>query len=134
MSRGHRSSAANRSYAAPRVLLNSQLERASSQAGLPARAALHPLQPAFITNDGSHCGYCTSGQICSAVAMLDEHAAGTASAATVDVAASTIPLSNHEIRERMSGNLCRCGAYHGIVATIEQVATAAESHTDQVAI
>ena len=70
----------------------------------------HPLQAAFVRNDGLQCGYCTSGQICSAVGMLAEHEAGT-------------PLSDDEIRERMSGNLCRCGAYNGIVAAIREVAS-----------
>jgi len=82
----------------------------------------HPLQAAFVSHDGFQCGYCTSGQICSAVAMLAEHKAGSASAVTGDVAAADIPLSAGEIRERMSGNVCRCGAYNGIVSAIEEVA------------
>src|SRR5580700_6945860 len=90
--------------------------------GLGDVEALHPLQEAFVTHDGFQCGYCTAGQICSAVGMLAEHAAGAASHASVDVAAIDIPLSNLEIRERMSGNICRCGAYNGIVAAIDQVA------------
>jgi xanthine dehydrogenase YagT iron-sulfur-binding subunit len=92
--------------------------------GLAGEAALHALQEAFIEHDGFQCGYCTSGQICSAVAMLAEHAAGTASAATAEVAAAETPLSNLEIRERMSGNVCRCGAYNGIVDAIDHVARA----------
>jgi xanthine dehydrogenase YagT iron-sulfur-binding subunit len=91
--------------------------------GVAPASALHPLQKAFIEHDGFQCGYCTPGQICSALAMLDEHAHGTASAATADVA-SLVPVSltEAEIRERMSGNLCRCGAYVGIVAAISSVA------------
>jgi len=90
--------------------------------GLAPDGGLHPLQEAFITHDGFQCGFCTSGQICSALGMLAEHDAGSASAASADVAAAAIQLSNGEIRERMSGNLCRCGAYNGIVAAIQQVA------------
>jgi xanthine dehydrogenase YagT iron-sulfur-binding subunit len=82
----------------------------------------HPLQPAFIAADGFQCGYCTPGQICSALGMLAEHAAGAPSAVTADVAATDIPLTDAEIRERMSGNLCRCGAYNGITDAIRQVA------------
>ena len=91
--------------------------------GVAPATALHPLQKAFIEHDGFQCGYCTPGQICSALAMLDEHARGTASAATADVASlAPVNLSEAEIRERMSGNLCRCGAYAGIVAAISAVA------------
>lgn len=88
----------------------------------------HPLQESFVRNDGLQCGYCTSGQICSAVGMLAEHAAGAPSAATApDGAARTAStarteLTDAEIRERMSGNLCRCGAYNGIVDAIREVA------------
>jgi xanthine dehydrogenase YagT iron-sulfur-binding subunit len=82
----------------------------------------HPLQPAFIAADGFQCGYCTPGQICSALGMLAEHAAGAPSAVTADLAATEIPLTDDEIRERMSGNLCRCGAYNGITDAIRQVA------------
>ncbi|MCW2865144.1 MAG: 2Fe-2S iron-sulfur cluster binding protein [Actinoallomurus sp.] len=82
----------------------------------------HPLQTAFIRDDGFQCGYCTSGQICSAIGMLAEHGAGSASAVTEHVAATGIALSGAEIRERMSGNLCRCGAYNGIVRAIQDVA------------
>jgi xanthine dehydrogenase YagT iron-sulfur-binding subunit len=83
----------------------------------------HPLQPAFIAADGFQCGYCTPGQICSALGMLAEHAAGAPSAVTADLAATDIPLTDDEIRERMSGNLCRCGAYNGIVEAIQEVAS-----------
>jgi xanthine dehydrogenase YagT iron-sulfur-binding subunit len=90
--------------------------------GLARGEELHPMQAAFIKHDGFQCGYCTPGQICSAVAMLNEVAAGTASAVTADVTATTeVKLSDVEIRERMSGNICRCGAYPNIVAAIHQV-------------
>jgi xanthine dehydrogenase YagT iron-sulfur-binding subunit len=82
----------------------------------------HPLQEAFVRHDGLQCGYCTSGQICSAIGMLAEHKDGAPSAATEHLAATGSELTPAEIRERMSGNLCRCGAYNGIVAAIENVA------------
>ncbi len=88
--------------------------------GLSAGGTPHPLQAAFVRHDGFQCGYCTPGQICSAVGMLAEHRAGSASAVTADVAASP-QLSDPEIRERMSGNLCRCAAYNGIVDAIREV-------------
>ena len=81
----------------------------------------HPLQSAFIRHDGFQCGYCTSGQICSAIGMLAEHAAGAPSAVTEHLG-SVPELTDDEIRERMSGNLCRCGAYNGIVDAIKEVA------------
>ena len=83
----------------------------------------HPLQDAFVRFDGLQCGYCTPGQICSAIGMLEEHDNGAPSAVTDDVAGPT-PLTRNEIRERMSGNLCRCGAYNGIVDAIESVGAA----------
>jgi xanthine dehydrogenase YagT iron-sulfur-binding subunit len=79
------------------------------------------MQTAFIHHDGFQCGYCTPGQICSAVAMLAEVDAGWPSHVTTDVAASAL-LTNSEIAERMSGNLCRCAAYPNIVAAIKDVA------------
>lgn len=86
---------------------------------------LHPVQQAFLELDGYQCGYCTPGQICSAIGMLAEHAAGWPSAASDDVRpAAGPPLTPDEIRERMSGNLCRCSAYTSIV---EAVARAAEA-------
>jgi xanthine dehydrogenase YagT iron-sulfur-binding subunit len=81
----------------------------------------HPLQAAFVKNDGFQCGYCTSGQICSAIGMLAEHDAGMPSAVTEHLCAPETELSNGEIRERMSGNLCRCGAYNGIADSIQEV-------------
>ncbi|MET7479130.1 2Fe-2S iron-sulfur cluster-binding protein [Streptomyces sp. NPDC005648] len=81
----------------------------------------HPLQAAFVRTDGFQCGYCTPGQICSAIGMLAEHKDGAPSAATEHLA-DTGELDDAEIRERMSGNLCRCGAYNGIVAAIKEVA------------
>lgn len=83
--------------------------------------ALHPMQQAFIDQDGFQCGYCTPGQVCSAVGMLDEFAAGAPSHVTEDLAGET-ELTDAEIRERMSGNLCRCGAYPNILAAIRQAA------------
>lgn len=80
-----------------------------------------PLQQAFLEHDGYQCGYCTPGQICSATAMLQEIANNWPSDASEDLEGS-IAISGEEIRERMSGNLCRCGAYANIVAAIEQVA------------
>jgi len=91
--------------------------------GLSRGDALHPVQAAFIENDGFQCGYCTPGQICSAVGMLDEAAKGAASFVTPDVRASgRVDLTDAEIRERMSGNICRCGAYPGIVSAVRSVA------------
>ncbi|HSX59818.1 MAG TPA: 2Fe-2S iron-sulfur cluster-binding protein [Tahibacter sp.] len=89
--------------------------------GLGSGGGLHPLQRAFIDCDGLQCGYCTPGQICAAAAMLEEIAAGVPSYLTADLSAP-IPVSRDEIRERMSGNLCRCGAHNGIVDAILRVA------------
>ena len=90
--------------------------------GIGTPEAMHPLQTAFIRHDGFQCGYCTSGQICSAVGMLAEAAANWPSHATEDVSGARIELTDAEIRERMSGNICRCAAYPNIVAAIRQVA------------
>ena len=90
--------------------------------GLGAPTALHPLQAAFIERDAFQCGYCTPGQLCSAVGMLSEAKAGWPSHATADVSSKQITLSDAEIRERMSGNICRCAAYPNIVAAIRDVA------------
>ena len=89
--------------------------------GLAQGNELHPMQAAFIEHDGFQCGYCTPGQICSAVAMLQELQAGAPSVVTANLSKmGLIDLTDDEIRERMSGNLCRCGAYVGIVAAIRQ--------------
>jgi xanthine dehydrogenase YagT iron-sulfur-binding subunit len=93
----------------------------TTAAGLAPAGGLHPLQQAFIDHDGFQCGYCTPGQICSAVGMLAEAAAGHPSHVTRDLTAP-VALVDDEIRERMSGNLCRCGAYVNIVAAIREVA------------
>ncbi|MEU6456552.1 MULTISPECIES: 2Fe-2S iron-sulfur cluster-binding protein [unclassified Streptomyces] len=95
--------------------------------GMAEGDRLHPVQQAFLDLDGYQCGYCTPGQICSAIAVIEEHAAGWPSAATDDVRpeAGPPPLTPDEIRERMSGNLCRCGAY---VSIVQAVTRAAEAH------
>jgi xanthine dehydrogenase YagT iron-sulfur-binding subunit len=90
--------------------------------GLAKGDQLHPMQAAFIKYDGFQCGYCTPGQICSAVALLEEARRGDVSHVTEDVTATaTTQLTEDQIRERMSGNICRCGAYPGIVAAIQEV-------------
>ncbi|MGX9394145.1 2Fe-2S iron-sulfur cluster-binding protein (plasmid) [Nitrobacteraceae bacterium UC4446_H13] len=86
--------------------------------GLASDGALHPLQLSFIEHDGFQCGYCTPGQICSAAGMIDEIERGVPSHVTEDLSSRTIALSREELRERMSGNLCRCGAHNGIVDAI----------------
>jgi len=93
--------------------------------GLGSPGALHPMQAAFVRHDGFQCGYCTPGQICSAVGMLAEAKAGWPSHATADVASPRVALTEAEIRERMSGNICRCAAYPNIVAAIREVAEGA---------
>ena len=87
--------------------------------GLAQDGELHPLQAAFIKHDGFQCGYCTPGQICSAIGMFHEFKVGVPSAVTPDVSADSA-FSDEEIRERMSGNLCRCGAYNGIVQAVRE--------------
>ena len=89
--------------------------------GLAENGNLHPMQRAFIEHDGYQCGYCTPGQIVSAVGMLDEAEAGWPSHVTEDLSAEEIVLDDEEIRERMSGNLCRCAAYANIVPAIREV-------------
>jgi xanthine dehydrogenase YagT iron-sulfur-binding subunit len=95
--------------------------------GLAKGDELHPVQAAFIKYDGFQCGYCTPGQICSAVGMLAEARRGDVSHVTEDVSAPVKQLSDDEIRERMSGNICRCGAYPGIVAAIREAHTGKET-------
>jgi xanthine dehydrogenase YagT iron-sulfur-binding subunit len=89
--------------------------------GLAQGNRLHPMQTAFIKSDAFQCGYCTPGQICSAVGLLDEARRGEVSHVTGDLTATATRLTDDEIRERMSGNICRCGAYPQIVAAIQEV-------------
>ena len=96
----------------------------SAQAPDTEASQLHPLQQAFISHDGFQCGYCTPGQICSAVGMLAEARAGMPSHVSADIEAMDAPLTGEEIRERMSGNLCRCSAYPNIVDAISEVVKA----------
>ena len=89
--------------------------------GMATDDALHPVQEAFIEHDGFQCGYCTPGQICSAVALLDELKRGDASFVTEDITSPGTEATDAEIRERMSGNICRCAAYPQILAAIREV-------------
>ncbi len=98
-------------------------DRVVTVEGLANGDQLHPVQAAFLENDGFQCGYCTPGQICSAVALLDEIRKGEASAVTANIAdVKPVNLTDEEIRERMSGNICRCGAYPNILASVRAVA------------
>lgn len=92
--------------------------------GLAKGDTLHPVQAAFIENDGFQCGYCTPGQICASVALLEEVKRGCASVVTADLTRppQLAEISEREIKERLSGNLCRCSAYNGIVAAVQQAA------------
>ena len=99
-------------------------EKITTIEGLANGSTLHPMQAAFVEHDGFQCGYCTPGQICSAVGMLAEARAGRPSFVTADLAHEHPTLDDAEIRERMSGNICRCAAYPNIVAAIRQVAGA----------
>ena len=97
-----------------------QGEQITTIEGLAQGEQLHPLQTAFLEHDGFQCGYCTPGQICSAVALLQEAERGDASLLSADLQSSgKVELTAVEIRERMSGNICRCGAYPGIVQAIQ---------------
>jgi xanthine dehydrogenase YagT iron-sulfur-binding subunit len=89
--------------------------------GIATEGELHPLQQAFIEHDGFQCGYCTPGQICSAIGMVREIRRGLPSHVSSNLTSERIFLSHDELRERMSGNLCRCGAYNGIVEAITEV-------------
>ena len=100
-----------------------QRDRITTIEGLGTPDALHPMQAAFIRHDGFQCGYCTPGQICSAVAVLDEIRRGVPSHVTADITVQPL-LSAAELRERMSGNICRCGAYSNIAEAITEVAEA----------
>ncbi len=97
--------------------------------GLAKGDDLHPMQAAFIKHDGFQCGYCTPGQICSAVALMNEAKNGEASFVTANLRtnAKSVKLSDDEIRERMSGNICRCGAYPNIVKAIQEVHSGRET-------
>jgi xanthine dehydrogenase YagT iron-sulfur-binding subunit len=95
--------------------------------GLAKGDELHPVQAAFIKYDGFQCGYCTPGQICSAVGLLEEAKRGDVSHVTPDVTVTTTRLTDDEIRERMSGNICRCGAYPKIVAAIQEAHSGRET-------
>jgi xanthine dehydrogenase YagT iron-sulfur-binding subunit len=88
--------------------------------GLAEIGHLHPLQHAFLEHDGFQCGHCTPGQLCSAVGMADEIERGVPSAVTKDLSVEMIEVDHDELRERMSGNLCRCGAYNGIIDAITE--------------
>lgn len=99
-------------------------DRVTTIEGLGTPDDLHPMQKAFVTHDGYQCGYCTPGQICSAVAVLDEIRRGVPSHATADL--MDVAFSDAELRERMSGNLCRCAAYPNIIAAIRDVAERGE--------
>jgi xanthine dehydrogenase YagT iron-sulfur-binding subunit len=96
--------------------------RITTAAGLESAQGLHPVQQAFVDCDAFQCGYCTPGQVCSAIGMLAEVAEGHPSHVTRDLT-SPPALTDEEIRERMSGNLCRCGAYVNIVAAVREVAS-----------
>src|SRR5688500_456724 len=96
-------------------------DRITTIEGLGTPEKLHPMQAAFVKHDGYQCGYCTPGQICSAVAVLDEIAAGIPSHVSADLTAQP-EVTAAELRERMSGNICRCGAYSNIVDAITDVA------------
>jgi xanthine dehydrogenase YagT iron-sulfur-binding subunit len=95
--------------------------RITTVEGLGTPEHLHPMQAAFVKHDGFQCGYCTPGQICSAVAVLEEIKAGIPSHVSADLTAAP-QLTGDELRERMSGNICRCGAYSNIVEAISEVA------------
>jgi xanthine dehydrogenase YagT iron-sulfur-binding subunit len=97
-------------------------EKITTVEGLAHGEQLHPMQEAFLELDAFQCGFCTSGQICSAVAMLDEARSGAPSYVTANISkVSPVQLTDPEIRERMSGNICRCGAYPNIVAAVRAV-------------
>jgi len=97
--------------------------------GLGQDGTLHPLQQAFIDHDGFQCGYCTPGQICSAIGMAAELKRGVPSYVSDDLTTVAIHPSHDEVRERMSGNLCRCGAHNGIIAAINAQLQAVEEET-----
>lgn len=104
-------------------------EKVTTIEGLGTPERLHPMQRAFITHDGYQCGYCTPGQICSAVAVLEEIEAGIPSHATQDL--DKVGWSDAEARERMSGNICRCAAYPNIIAAMRDVAGKSSAGEDK---
>ncbi len=108
------------------LALQHQGDEVTTIEGLGSPDKLHPMQAAFVKHDGYQCGYCTPGQICSAVAVLDEIKAGIPSHVTADVAAP-VAVSAIELRERMSGNICRCGAYSNIADAIAEIAGIGEA-------
>jgi xanthine dehydrogenase YagT iron-sulfur-binding subunit len=113
----------DRAYSCLSLAIMQEGKEITTIEGLGNSEQLHPVQAAFLDNDGLQCGYCTPGQICASVALLEEVKQGSPSAITPDL---THPpqletLSEDEIRERLSGNLCRCSAYNGIVAAVQQV-------------
>ena len=92
--------------------------RVTTVEGLSADGGLHPLQAGFIEHDGFQCGYCTPGQICAGVALAGEIARGLPAVVTADLAAERVELTREEVQERLSGNLCRCGAHNGIIQAV----------------
>ncbi len=120
-----------RAVACLQLAVAAQGRQITTVEGLADGDQLHPVQQAFLDLDGFQCGYCTPGQICSAVAVIEEHAAGWPSAVTGDVRpeAGPPPLTPEEIRERMSGNLCRCGAYVAIVQAVARAARGERGET-----
>jgi xanthine dehydrogenase YagT iron-sulfur-binding subunit len=92
----------------------------TTAAGLADGDDLHPVQQAFLDHDGYQCGYCTPGQVCAAIGVIEELRRGEPSHVTADLTAGTVDAVDEELRERMSGNLCRCGAYVGILAAVRQ--------------
>lgn len=89
--------------------------------GLGSTNTLHALQESFIAHDGFQCGYCTPGQICSAIGMAIEVQRGDPSAVSTDLGATSVALTHDELRERLSGNLCRCGAHNGIIEAVREM-------------
>jgi xanthine dehydrogenase YagT iron-sulfur-binding subunit len=116
--------AGRRTLACLRLAVATEGDEVVTAAGLVQDGTLHPVQQAFVDHDALQCGYCTPGQVCSAVGALDEAAHGHPSHVTADLTADgPVRLTDDEIRERMSGNICRCGAYPGILAAVREVAS-----------
>lgn len=97
--------------------------------GLSGEEGMHALQAAFVEHDGFQCGYCTPGQICSALGMISEAHRGLPSHVTEDLTEHRVQLTRAELQERMSGNLCRCGAHNGIIDAIDEYERHAEART-----